>query len=76
MHVFVGTTEGLMVKSVTVDGVPQDGVVEASDEGGFIIRYATPEEVERLVTKPGLVWPRDKDVLIQVRGEVGIELFP
>ncbi len=57
-----------------VDGVIQEGVVEATNIDGWIIRLATPEEIEWLVKRPGLVWPVGKDVLIQVFGDARIEM--
>ena len=73
-HMIAGTPEGLRVKAVWVDGIIQKPAIEANDEAGWIIRFATPEEIDRLVTKPGLVWPRGHDVLIQIFGDVRIEM--
>lgn len=74
MHVMVRTPEGARVEKVYLDGARVTSAVEANDEEGWIIRWATEEEIERLVTGPGLIWPKDQDVLIQRRGNVRIEL--
>ena len=84
-HIIAGTPEARRVKKIWLDGVllttgggptcvNRKMVVELDDEQGWIIRYATQQEIHRLVLEPGLVWPRDKDVLIQERGEVRIEI--
>ena len=76
MHLIAGKDpRSFLVESVTVvGGVVRSGVTEVDDEAGFLIRIATEEEVERLVTRPGLVWPRDCDVLIMERGKIEIVL--
>jgi hypothetical protein len=74
MHLIAGRRFAfdLKVDKILLDGRELKNVTEADDERGFVIRFATKEEVEKLVTKPGLVWPADKDVLIQERGKVEI----
>lgn len=74
MHVMIGTPQGVRVERIWINSVVATDVTEANDEAGWIIRYATEEEIERLVRHPGLIWPRDHDVLIQEHGNVRIEM--
>ena len=74
MYIQAGTYMERRVEHIWLDGEVVEGVTEANEEDDWIVRFATKEKVERLVTRPGLVWPRDKDVLIRVSGKVRIEL--
>ena len=74
-HVIVGTVFATRVKQVWMNGkIVLPGVVEANEEDGWVIRHASTEEIDRLVTEPGLIWPRNHDVLIQEWGRVRIEM--
>ena len=74
-HVIAGTDEATQVVMILFNGENAGPVVEADEERGILLRLATDEEVERLVTKPGLVWPNDRPILIQEHGEVRIVWF-
>jgi len=72
MHFFAGTPEAEWIEKIYLNG-REVQATEVNQEEGWLIRYATPEEIEKLVTGPGLVWPWGTDVLIQERGEIRIE---